>query len=54
MKQEYCIVATDRVLNKRVMITGAMSEQQAFDWKADGFTKKSYKYFRVAKFPYKS
>lgn len=58
MEQKYCIVATDRSkAYNRVMITGPMSENSAYELSAamqkDKVQRSQYKYFKVAKYPYK-
>ncbi|GEM_PF-4234279 len=58
MEPQYCVVATkrDRRYN-RIMITGPMSESKAYTKSAelqrDRFYKSVYKYFKVAKYPFK-
>lgn len=57
-EQKYCVVATDRIDGKRKMITGPMTEADAYDASAGiqrlSFKRKEYKYFKVAKYPYKT
>lgn len=54
----YCVVATKRDCGyNRVMITGGMSENAAYEKSAefqkDRDVKRMYKYFKVAKYPYR-
>ncbi len=56
-EQLYCVAACDRNDNMRKAITNGSSYQQAFNFKQvyskNKSWKKMYKYFHVAKFPYK-
>lgn len=56
-EQKFCVVATDRNTGKRIMVTGALSENEAYTesnrLQKNIFYKKAYKYFKVAKYPYK-
>ena len=58
IEQKYCVVATDRDTNKRKSITGSMSkdkaEQECSDMQKGNRYKRYYKYFKVAKYPYKT
>lgn len=54
----YCVVATKRGCGyNRIMITGCLSENEAYersaDFQKDREMKRAYKYFKVAKYPYR-
>lgn len=58
VKQKYCVVATMRdKAHNRVMITGPMSEDEAYEEchnsQKNRLKKSMYKYFKVAKYPFK-
>lgn len=57
-EQKYCVVATKRGVDyNRIMITGPLSENAAYEqsafFQSIGSYKRSYKYFKVAKYPFK-
>lgn len=57
-EQKYCVVATERgKAYNRIMITGPLSENSAYEGSAlfqrDKAMKAIYKYFKVAKYPFK-
>lgn len=53
-EQKYCISARNRKTGVTESITGAMSKQQADDWNANIWFRKSHVYYRVSMFPFKS
>lgn len=57
MDQQYCVAATDKITGKREAISGGVTFQAAELWKNASMnnrtTRKFYKYFHVAKYPYK-
>ena len=57
-QQKYCVAAEDRADGQRKAITDGMAYGAAFDTKEvysrSQRMKKEYKYFHVAKFPYKT
>lgn len=56
--QKYCVVAEDRDSKRRIDITGAITmanaEEKLNACNSSSHMKKYYRYFRIAKYPYKS
>jgi hypothetical protein len=56
-QQEYCVAAKSRATGKRIAITGPCDKPEAeakkAHFNASSAYKKLYKYFHVAKYPYK-
>lgn len=57
-EQRYCVVAQKRDMGyNRIMVTGGMDEDSAYRMSASfqksSTYKKMYKYFKVAKYPFK-
>ena len=54
-EQKYCVVAECRITGTREMLTGPMSQDDVGAWKEEmnRTRKRDYRYFRVAKYPYK-
>lgn len=57
-EQRYCVVAQRRDMGyNRVMITGGMTKDSAYrmstSFQKSSTYKKMYKYFKVAKYPFK-
>lgn len=57
-EQKYCVVATERKkAYNRIMITGPLSENSAYErsvlFQRDRTMKATYRYFKVAKHPFK-
>lgn len=52
MENQFCIAATPRKGGEREDITGSMSEEKAILWRPSSMSKRFWKYFKVAKFPY--
>ena len=52
-KQLYCISARSRASGFTEDITGAMTEEEARNWKPRNWIKKTHVYFRVSKYPFK-
>lgn len=50
---DYVITATDREKNRRIAIAGPMSQAEANSWTPTSLDRKYYKYFKIAKHPYK-
>lgn len=58
IEQKYCVVATEREkAYNRIMITGPLGENSAYErstlFQRDRTMKATYKYFKVAKYPFK-
>lgn len=57
-EQKYCVVATKRGIDyNRIMITGPLSQNKAYEqsdfFQSAGTYKRLYRYFKVAKYPFK-